>query len=87
MVLRALERQEEKKGVRRRPLKSADDPDAEDKYLAQQSHLHLNGLGISRIANLRGLKTLEVWGRWQGRGGGEGFAASGLPRLVAAWQC
>ncbi|GLC65261.1 hypothetical protein PLESTF_000269800 [Pleodorina starrii] len=56
MVLRALE----SKGNRRRPGAGVDDPYAEDRFLAAQSHLHLNGRGITRIANLRPLTTLEV---------------------------
>ena len=59
MILRALD----KHAPRKRPGAKGwheDDPDAEDKFLAQQSHLHLNGMNIVRIANLRGLSTLEV---------------------------
>lgn len=58
MIIRALEKQ----GNRRRPGAGVDDPHAEDRFLAAQSHLHLNGRGITRIANLRPLTTLEVNG-------------------------
>ncbi|GLI67324.1 hypothetical protein VaNZ11_011511 [Volvox africanus] len=56
MIIRALEKQ----GNRRRPGAGVDDPYAEDRFLAAQSHLHLNGRSITRIANLRPLTTLEV---------------------------
>eukprot|EP00198_Chlamydomonas_reinhardtii_P010740 XP_001700077.1 leucine-rich repeat protein [Chlamydomonas reinhardtii] len=56
MIMKALEKQ----GTRRRPHATHDDPYAEDKWLASQSHLHLNGCHIGRITNLRSLQTLEV---------------------------
>ncbi|KAG2434875.1 hypothetical protein HYH02_012075 [Chlamydomonas schloesseri] len=56
MIMKALEKQ----GTRRRPHATADDPYAEEKWLASQSHLHLNGCHIGRITNLRSLQTLEV---------------------------
>ncbi|KAG2434773.1 hypothetical protein HXX76_007658 [Chlamydomonas incerta] len=56
MIIKALEKQ----GTRRRPHPTHEDPYAEDKWLASQSHLHLNGCHIGRITNLRSLQTLEV---------------------------
>ncbi|KAG2490809.1 hypothetical protein HYH03_010731 [Edaphochlamys debaryana] len=56
MILRSIERQ----GTKKRPHVHSEDPHAEDKFLAAQSHLRLNGLHVGRIANLAPLKTLEV---------------------------
>ncbi|GFR50354.1 hypothetical protein Agub_g12563, partial [Astrephomene gubernaculifera] len=60
MILRALERQRQGAWRRGSGGPTSEDPHAEDRFLAAQSHLHLNGLHIGRIANLKPLTTLEV---------------------------